>query len=148
MSVKLRLKRMGRKNRSFFRLNAIDSRSPRDGRVIEELGYYDPTSKDPGKQFLAKLDRCRYWLDVGAVPSETVSSLLKKNGVDHKQLRLPHPGKPKPAAAPAEGEAKAAATPVATPAAKPEVKPEVKPEPKPETKPEVKAEEKKEAAAT
>ena len=106
MAVKLRLKRMGRSNAAFFRLNAIDSRSPRDGRVIEELGYYDPRNKDQGKQFVAKLDRCRYWLDVGAIPSETVSSLLKKNGLEHKQLRLPKPGKPKAAAPAAGGEAK------------------------------------------
>src|SRR3954469_10051769 len=103
MAVKLRLKRMGRTNHAFFRLNAIDSRSPRDGRVIEELGYYDPRNKDQAKQFVAKLDRCRYWLDTGAVPSGTVSSLLKKSGVEHKQLKLPKPGKPKAApAAPAE----------------------------------------------
>ncbi len=108
MAVKLRLKRMGRTNGPFFRLNAIDSRSPRDGRVIEELGYYDPRNKDTAKQFVAKLDRCRYWLDVGAIPSETVSSLLKKQGVEHKMLRLPKPGKPK-AAAPAAGEKKEAA---------------------------------------
>jgi len=121
MSVKLRLKRMGRSNRSFFRLNAIDSRSPRDGRVIEELGHYDPRDKDQSKQFVAKLDRCRYWLDHGAVPSETVSSLLKKNGVEHKSLKLPRPGKPKAAPAPAEGAkteaAPAAATPAEAPAA-------------------------------
>lgn len=104
MSVKLRLRRLGRTNHAFFRLNAIDSRSPRDGRVIEELGYYDPTNKDAAKQFVAKLDRCRYWLDTGAIPSETVSSLLKKSGVEHKQLRLPKPGKPKPVAAPPEGQ--------------------------------------------
>jgi small subunit ribosomal protein S16 len=112
MSVKLRLKRMGRSNRSFFRLNAIDSRSPRDGRVIEELGLYDPREKAVEKQFSAKLDRCRYWLDHGAVPSETVSSLLKKSGIEHKSLRLPRPGKPK-AAPPAEGEKKAEAAPAA-----------------------------------
>ena len=100
MAVKLRLKRMGRKNHPFYRLNAIDSRSPRDGRVIEELGYYDPRNKDAGKQFVAKLERCTHWLDVGAVSSETVSSLLKKAGVTHKQLKLPKPGKPK--AAPVE----------------------------------------------
>src|SRR6478609_6532323 len=105
MSVKLRLKRMGRSNASFFRLNAIDSRSPRDGRVIEELGFYDPRHKDQAKQFVAKLDRCKYWLDHGAVPSETVSSLLKKNGLEHKQLKLPKPGKPKAAPAPAGGAA-------------------------------------------
>src|SRR5215207_3723613 len=115
MAVKLRLKRMGRTNGSFFRLNAIDSRSPRDGRVIEELGYYDPRNKDQAKQFVAKLDRCRHWLDVGAIPSETVSSLLKKNGVEHKQLKLPRPGKPKaaPAAAGDAKPAEAAAAPTA-----------------------------------
>jgi small subunit ribosomal protein S16 len=105
MAVKLRLKRMGRSNASFFRLNAIDSRSPRDGRVIEELGYYDPRNKDQAKQFVAKLDRCRYWLDTGAVPSETVSSLLKKSGVEHKQLKLPKPGKPKAAVQPPPAQA-------------------------------------------
>src|SRR6266513_4633344 len=111
MSVKLRLKRMGRSHAAFFRLNAIDSRSPRDGRVIEELGHYNPREKDPSKVFVAKLDRCKHWLDVGAIPSETVSSMLKKAGIEHKQLRLPKPGKPKaaPAAPVAEGEAKAPA---------------------------------------
>jgi small subunit ribosomal protein S16 len=114
MAVKLRLKRLGRKNHPFYRLSAIDSRSPREGRVIEELGFYDPTLKDQGKQFVAKLDRCRYWLDTGAIPSETVSSLLKKSGVENKQLRLPKPGKPK-AAAPAAGEKKeTAAAPAAS----------------------------------
>jgi len=107
MAVKLRLKRMGRSNRAYFRLNAIDSRAPRDGRVIEELGSYDPRAKDAAKQFVAKLDRCKHWLDVGAVPSETVSSLLKKSGLEHKHLRLPHPGKPKKVVAePAKKEAK------------------------------------------
>jgi small subunit ribosomal protein S16 len=97
---------MGRSNRSFFRLNAIESRNPRDGRVIEELGFYDPRCKDVAKQFVVNLDRCKHWLDVGAIPSETVSSLLKKNGLTHKHLRLPKPGKPKPVVA-AAGEKKA-----------------------------------------
>ena len=95
MSVKLRFKRMGRSNAAFFRLSAIDSRSPRDGRVIEELGHYNPREKDQAKVFVAKLDRCKHWLDVGAIPSGTVSSMLKKAGLEHKQLRLPRPGKPK-----------------------------------------------------
>ena len=112
MSVKLRLKRLGRSHGAFYRLNAMDSRAPRDGRVIEELGYYDPRNKDQAKQFVAKLERCKYWLDAGAEPSETVSSLLKKNGLEHKQLRLPKPGKPK-AVAPAEGEKKEGAAPSA-----------------------------------
>ena len=105
MSVKLRLKRLGRSHGAFFRLNAMDSRSPRDGRVIEELGTYDPVLKDKSKRFNAKLDRCKFWLDNGAVPSETVSSLLKRAGLEHKNLRLPKPGKPK-AAPVAAGEKK------------------------------------------
>ena len=104
MAVKLRLKRLGRSNRPFYRLNAIDSRSPRDGRVIEELGFYNPVDKDKEKQFSANLERCRYWLDMGAVPSETVSSLLKKQGIEHKSLRLPRPGKPKAVPADAKKE--------------------------------------------
>ena len=128
MSVKLRLKRLGRSHGAFFRLNAIESRSPRDGRVIEELGVYDPRNKDASKQFIAKLDRCKYWLDHGAIPSETVSSLLKKNGVEHKQLRLPKPGKPKAVPAPAEVKSEKPATPA------PEKSPEKAPEAKEETK--------------
>ena len=119
MAVKLRLKRMGRKNHPFYRLNAIDSRSPRDGRVIEELGVYDPRNKDQAKQFIAKLDRCKFWLDNGAVPSETVSSLLKKNGLEHQQLKLPKLGKPKAVPAPA---AEGAAAEGAATAAAPETK--------------------------
>ena len=117
MSVKLRLKSMGRSHKRFFRLNAIESRSPRDGRVIEELGHYNPQEKDQTKQFVAKLDRCQYWLDHGAIPSETVSSLLKRNGLEHKQLRLPRPGKPKVAPAAPAAEGAAPATPAAAPAA-------------------------------
>ncbi len=98
MAVKLRFNRMGRSHKAFFRLNAVDSRSPRDGRVIEQLGFYDPCQKDKEKQFKADLERCKYWLDHGAVPSETVSSLLKRNGLEHKGLKLPKPGKPKPKA--------------------------------------------------
>jgi small subunit ribosomal protein S16 len=98
-------------------LSAIAARSPRDGRVIEELGYYDPRNKDQAKQFVAKLDRCRYWLDTGAVPSGTVSSLLKKNGLDHKQLKLPKPGKPKAAIQPPPAQGAAAEAAPAAPAA-------------------------------
>lgn len=96
MAVKIRMKRMGRSHVSFYRVNAVDSRFPRDGRVIEELGHYDPMNKDATKQFQVDLDRCKYWLDKGAIPSETVSSMLKKAGVEHKGLVLPRPGKPKP----------------------------------------------------
>ena len=81
MSVKLRLKRFGRKNRAFYRLNAIDSRSPRDGRVIEELGVYDPIEKDPVKALTLNRERIEYWLSVGAVTTETVAQMLKNNGI-------------------------------------------------------------------
>ncbi len=99
MSVSIRLMRLGRRNRPYYRLGAVDSRGKRDGSIIEQLGTYDPVNKDAVKQFVADLDRCKHWLDVGAIPSETVSSLLKKKGIEHKMLRLPRPGKPKPVAA-------------------------------------------------
>ena len=81
MAVKLRLKRFGRRNRASFRLNAIDGRSSRDGRVIEELGFYDPLSKKPDQQLRINRERIEYWLSVGAQPSETVKNLLEKAGV-------------------------------------------------------------------
>ena len=75
--VVLRLKRMGRRHRAFFRLNAMDKRAPRDGRVLEELGYYDPIAPAE-KQLLLKNDRVQYWLSVGAQPSDTARSLIRK----------------------------------------------------------------------
>lgn len=85
--VVLRLKRMGRKHRPFYRLNAMDQRAPRDGRVIEELGWFDPLVAEE-KQLNFKADRIKYWLSVGAQPSDTVRGLLKRIDVD------PTPGKP------------------------------------------------------
>ena len=79
--VKIRMKRMGRRHRPFYRINAMDTRSPRDGRVLEELGYYDPLAKDESKQLELKADRIRYWLDQGAQTSETVGNMLKKQGI-------------------------------------------------------------------
>ena len=81
LAVKLRLKRLGRTHRSFFRVCAMDSRSPRDGRAIEELGWYDPNSKDADKQLSLHRERIEYWLSVGAQPSDTVSDLLKRQGI-------------------------------------------------------------------
>lgn len=79
--VVLRLKRMGRTHRPFYRLNAIDKRAPRDGRVIEELGWFDPVAPED-KQLNLKVDRIDYWLSVGAQPSQTVANLLKRINVD------------------------------------------------------------------
>lgn len=84
MAVKLRLTRMGRRHRPFFRINAVDSRTPRDGRVIEKLGHYDPIEKDATKQIVLNRDRVEFWLGKGAVPSDTVSEILLRNGIKHK----------------------------------------------------------------
>ena len=59
----------------------MDSRSPRDGRVIEELGWYDPNTKDPDKKLSLNRERIEYWLSKGAQPSEMVSDLLKRQGI-------------------------------------------------------------------
>ena len=80
--VKLRLQRMGRTHRPFYRLNAMDQRSQRDGKAIEHLGHYDPLEPDQSKQFVVKQERVVYWLGVGAQPSQTVAGLLKKAGID------------------------------------------------------------------
>jgi len=81
MAVKLRLARMGRRHRPFFRINAVESRTPRDGTILEKLGHYDPIEKDKSKQLVLNKERIQYWLDKGAVPSETVSQILAKNGI-------------------------------------------------------------------
>lgn len=80
--VVLRLKRMGRAHRPFYRLGAMDKRNPRDGRVIEELGWYDPVSK--GEQIKFETERVKHWLSVGAQPSDTVRDLLRKVGIEVK----------------------------------------------------------------
>ncbi|MEL7087061.1 MAG: 30S ribosomal protein S16 [Planctomycetota bacterium] len=83
--VRLRLKRFGRTHKPFYRLNAIDQRSPRDGKPIEQLGWFDPCEKDESKQVNLKEDRVRYWLGVGAQPSETVGNMLAKAGLYDKK---------------------------------------------------------------
>lgn len=72
------MKKLGRKHRPFFRIVAIDSRQPRDGRIIEELGCYDPMVKKTEDRVQLRPDRIKYWLGVGAQPSEKVSVLLQK----------------------------------------------------------------------
>jgi small subunit ribosomal protein S16 len=84
MSVKLRMTRIGKRHRPFYRINAVDSRTPRDGRVIEKLGHYDPIEKDPAKQLTLNSERIKYWLSQGAIPSDTVSEILLRNGIKHK----------------------------------------------------------------
>ncbi|MBQ4095066.1 MAG: 30S ribosomal protein S16 [Oscillospiraceae bacterium] len=79
MAVKIRLRRMGAKKAPFYRVVVADSRYPRDGRFIEELGYYDPT-KEP-VVFNIDADKAKSWMGKGAQPTDTVKSLFKKNGV-------------------------------------------------------------------
>ncbi len=79
MAVKIRLRRIGAKKAPFYRIVVADSRYPRDGRFIEEIGYYDPT-KEPS---VIKIDaeKAKKWMANGAQPTDTVKNILKKNGV-------------------------------------------------------------------
>jgi small subunit ribosomal protein S16 len=140
MAVKIRMKKLGRKHQPFFRLVAIDSRAPRDGKVIEELGLYDPLVKDTDARAILNGERIAYWLSVGAKASENCETLIKKYGqngthVAQQQAALerlkttkpqapapyvppPKPPEPEPAAeAPAaEAPAAEAAAPAEAPA--------------------------------
>ena len=84
MSVKIRMSRQGRRHRPFFRINVIDSRSPRNGRIVEKLGHYDPLEKASDKQLVLDLERVKFWLDKGAIPSDAVSEILLRKGIKHK----------------------------------------------------------------
>jgi len=84
MAVKLRMARLGRRHRPFFRINAVEATTPRDGRVLERLGHYDPLEKDATKQIVLKRDRVEHWLSQGAIPTDTVSQILVRNGIPHK----------------------------------------------------------------
>jgi len=72
------MKKMGRKHRPYFRIVAIDSRQPRDGRTLEDLGTYDPMVTDKEKRITLKPDRIKYWMSVGALPSEKVQVIVNK----------------------------------------------------------------------
>ena len=79
MAVKIRLRRMGAKRAPFYRVVVADSRYPRDGRFIEEIGYYDPNKNPANVQIDA--EKAKKWIANGAQPTDTVKDLLKKNGV-------------------------------------------------------------------
>ncbi|MFQ5956366.1 MAG: 30S ribosomal protein S16 [Candidatus Brocadiales bacterium] len=79
--VRIRMKRMGRRNRPFYRIGIFDVHEERDGEAIEEVGYYDPLVKDDAKREVLKKDRIEYWLSVGAQPSEKVAVILKRHGI-------------------------------------------------------------------
>ncbi len=79
MAVKIRLRRIGAKKDPFYRIVVADSRYPRDGRFIEEIGYYDPTTEPAA--FKADAEKAKTWISQGAQPTETVKALFKKNGI-------------------------------------------------------------------
>ena len=81
MAVRIRCKRLGRRNRPFYRISVFDARTRRDGRSIEDIGTYDVMAPDERKIYSLKTDRLKYWLSVGAKPSETVASIIKKLGI-------------------------------------------------------------------
>jgi small subunit ribosomal protein S16 len=79
---------MGRQHRPFYRICAMDSRVPRDGKAIEELGYYDPMIRETDARTVLNADRVDYWLSVGAQPTEKVRVLIKKYGTRGTHLEL------------------------------------------------------------
>lgn len=81
MAVVIRLKRTGRRNRPCYRISVADSRFPRDGRVLDNLGLYDPISPVKENQSTLDIEKARKWLTQGAKPSETVRSVFKRHGV-------------------------------------------------------------------
>ena len=92
MAVKIRMTRMGRRHRPFFRINAVDGRTPRDGRILEKLGHYDPLVKDADKQVVINKDRVEFWIGQGAVASDTCAEIFKQYGIvcpqyEEKQAR-------------------------------------------------------------
>ena len=85
MGVRIRLARHGAKKKPFYRIVVADGESPRDGRFLEKVGTYDPL-KDPAEVMLNQ-DRIKYWIDKGAIPSDTVKSLIKKEGIFAKNAQ-------------------------------------------------------------
>lgn len=135
MAVRIRLKKLGRRHQPFFRLCAMDSRAPRDGRVLEELGHYDPLVKETDARAILNGERIDYWLKVGAQPTENARVLIKKYGSNGthlekqrqalERLKINRPTAPPPVIIPlrkkeepaAEAPAEAASEPAAEAAA-------------------------------
>jgi small subunit ribosomal protein S16 len=121
------MKKMGRSHQSFFRICAIDKRSPRGGRVLEELGTYDPRVPETDARAILNAERVSYWIGVGAQPSEKVAVLIKKYGQDGTHVAaqqaaleklaqpksVPDPGAPASQPKPKKSKEEAAAAPAA-----------------------------------
>jgi small subunit ribosomal protein S16 len=110
--VRIRMSRLGRRRRPFYRISAVDIRTKRDGKVLEQLGWYDPLAKED-KQIFLEEERIKEWLKRGAQPSETVMDILAKHNIvdaaawkAQREARLARKKANQPAAA-AEGEKKA-----------------------------------------
>jgi len=86
VAVRIRLKKMGRRHRPFFRICAMDQRAPRDGRVLEELGTYDPMVPQTDARAVLNGERIAHWISVGAQPTEKVAVLIKKYGLEGTHL--------------------------------------------------------------
>lgn len=78
MAVRIRMKRLGRRHRPYYRICVMDSRVPRDGKAIEEVGTYDPMIREKSERVTLQLDRIEHWMSVGAQPSEKVAVLIRK----------------------------------------------------------------------
>jgi small subunit ribosomal protein S16 len=127
VAVRIRLKRLGRRHRPFFRLCVMDQRTPRDGRVLEEVGTYDPMIPDVDARAVLDGERVNYWLSVGAQPSPKAKVLITKYGADGTHLQqqkeslerlaeprvIPDPGTPASLPEPPPSQAPPAAEPAA-----------------------------------
>lgn len=136
MAVRIRMKRMGRTHRPYFRVCAFDQNAPRDGRALEELGTYDPSISDTDARAVLNGERIAYWLSVGAQPTEKVAVLIKKYGKDGTHLAqqqealtklarpkvVPDPGKP--ASLPKKQEEESTPAPAEASAAETSARPE------------------------
>ena len=108
MAVRIRMKRLGRIHRPFYRICVMDARNKRDGKAIEEVGHYDPMVPDKAARVKLDLERIDYWMSVGAQPSDKVAVLIKKVKTNKFGKAAPPPPMAAPkdkaaAAAPAEG---------------------------------------------
>lgn len=115
--VRIRLKRMGRTHRPFYRISVMDAQMKRDGKTIEDIGHYDPMVPDKSQRVTLNLERLDYWIGVGAQPTEKVAVLIKKlkkndwgaTNAPPAALAPKQPDPPAPEAAPAEEAAEASA---------------------------------------
>lgn len=115
MAVRIRMKQMGRTHRHYYRIVAIDHRQPRDGKVIEELGTYDPHVKNKAERVTLRPARIKYWKSVGALPSEQCEAIFKKFMKKWEEIEAGNAAKTAEEAA--KKAAEAAGTPPAAPTA-------------------------------